>query len=78
MLLLALLASCATLSRAQTTPSTSPSTAPPSVAGTKNVGADRADAPQAPGMSMTPPTSPGQKGRSRAAARKTAAGKLPK
>ncbi len=78
MLLLALLASCATLSRAQTTPSTPPTAASPTVAGTKNVGADRADAPQAPGMSATPTTAPGQKSRPRATTRKTTTGKLPK
>jgi len=43
LLLLALLGS-ATLGHAQTAPSA------PAASGTKNVGADRADAPQAPGM----------------------------
>ncbi len=83
MLLLAILVGSATLGYAQTTPSAAPATASssPSVAGTKNVGADRADAPQAPGMSTTPTTAgqlrrPGATGRR--AARKSTPDKLPK
>ncbi|MGI4741836.1 MAG: hypothetical protein ACRYG7_42265 [Janthinobacterium lividum] len=51
---LLLLATClgwATASYAQTTPTSSaPTSAPSDASGTKNVGTDRADAPQAPGM----------------------------
>lgn len=75
-LLLAALVSCATLSHAQTTPSASPAAAtagsPAGVAGTKNVGADRADAPQAPGMSAASATPSGQMGRARATDRRAA------
>ena len=57
-LLFAGLLGLATLSHAQTAPATTTgSTAP--VTGTKNVGSDRADAPQAPSMqSTTPVTKP--------------------
>ena len=45
--------SCTVASHAQTTP-TAPATGTTApVSGTKNVGADRADAPQAPGMSSS-------------------------
>ncbi|MGI4824515.1 MAG: hypothetical protein ACRYFV_25170 [Janthinobacterium lividum] len=54
-LLLSALLGVVTLSHAQTAPSTSTGTAAP-VTGTKNVGGDRADAPQAPGMQSTTPT----------------------
>ena len=61
-LLLAALLSCATLGYAQTTPSATPAAATAGstqqAAGTKNVGTDRADAPQAPGMQSTTPTAP--------------------
>jgi hypothetical protein len=61
-ILLATLLGCATLSHAQTTPSATPAAATAGstqdAAGTKNVGADRADAPQAPGMQGATPTSP--------------------
>jgi len=53
LLLLVACLGCATASYAQTTPAPA---SPPAVSGTKNVGADRADAPQAPGMST--PASP--------------------
>jgi len=58
-LLLAALLGCAILAHAQTTPATGSSTA---ASGTKNVGSDRADAPQAPGMqaSGTTPISSGR------------------
>jgi len=58
-LLLAALLGCATLASAQTTPATGSSTG---ASGTKNVGSDRADAPQAPGMqaSGTTPISSGR------------------
>lgn len=42
-------------SHAQTTPATAPTGSTPAVSGTKNVGSDRADAPQAPGMSTPGP-----------------------
>ena len=55
-ILLAALLSCATLSYAQTAPTPATGTTQPS--GTKNVGSDRADVPQAPGMqaAVTTPT----------------------
>jgi hypothetical protein len=75
-LLLAALISCTALSHAQTTPSASPAAAtagsPAGVAGTKNVGTDRADAPQAPGMSAASATPSGQRGHARAADRRAA------
>jgi hypothetical protein len=50
-LLVAVCLSWTTASYAQTTPTSPPATTEPNGAsGTKNVGADRADAPQAPGM----------------------------
>jgi hypothetical protein len=59
---MAALLGCATLSHAQTTPSATPAAATAGsitdAAGTKNVGADRADAPQAPGMQGATPTAP--------------------
>ena len=64
--LLAALFGCATLGYAQTTPSATPAAATvgssPGASGTKNVGADRADAPQAPGMQAagTTPLSSGR------------------
>jgi hypothetical protein len=61
-ILLAALLSCATLGYAQTTPSATPAAATAGstqqAAGTKNVGTDRADAPQAPGMQGATPTTP--------------------
>jgi hypothetical protein len=61
-ILLAVLLSCATFSQAQTTPSATPAAATAGstqqAAGTKNVGTDRADAPQAPGMQGATPTAP--------------------
>jgi hypothetical protein len=54
-LLLAALLGVAALGHAQTAPSTSTGTTAP-VTGTKNVGSDRADAPQAPGMQSATPT----------------------
>ena len=44
---------CAMLSHAQTTSPPATTSPTPAVSGTKNVGADRADAPQAPGMSTS-------------------------
>jgi hypothetical protein len=62
-ILLAALLGCATLGYAQTTPSATPAAATAGstqdAAGTKNVGSNRADAPQAPGMqgaTLTTPT----------------------
>jgi len=59
---LAALLGCATLSHAQTTPSATPTAATAGstqvAAGTKNVGTDRADAPQAPGMQSATPITP--------------------
>jgi hypothetical protein len=50
-LLVAVCLSWTTASYVQTTPASPPATTEPNGAsGTKNVGADRADAPQAPGM----------------------------
>lgn len=58
-LLLAALLGCATLATAQTTPTTGSTQ---QASGTKNVGSDRADAPQAPGMQAagTTPISSGR------------------
>jgi hypothetical protein len=83
MLLLAAFVGCATLGHGQTTPSASPAAATAGsstgAAGTKNVGSDRADAPQAPGMSAgsATPTGPASSTRAndRRAARKATSGK---
>jgi hypothetical protein len=69
-LLLSALLGIATLGYAQTAPSTSTGSAAP-VTGTKNVGSDRADAPQAPGMQSATPTTPTASS-SRKAAKKSA------
>jgi hypothetical protein len=73
-LLLSALLSVAALSHAQTAPSTSTGTAAP-VAGTKNVGGDRADAPQAPAMQSTTPTSTSSK---KSAGKSAGSRKVPK
>lgn len=49
---------CATTSHAQTTPPAPGTGTNAPVSGTKNVGADRADAPKAPGMSAPTPQRP--------------------
>ena len=77
-LFLAALLSCASLGYAQTTPSATPAAttagSTQQASGTKNVGSDRADAPQAPGMqaSGTTPISSGRLHSTKAGQRRSA------
>lgn len=78
-LLLAALLGCATLGHAQTAPASPSAGTNQAASGTKNVGADRADAPQAPGMqsSSTTPTAAGRMKGSKGAGRRGTRPKAP-